>query len=239
VSTGLDSFPGDGLALVIGATGGLGAALLEHLTASRRFARVLGLSRSGDPGIDVTAEASVAAAAGTVEATGLPLRLVVIATGFLHGPGVEPEKTWRALDPAVMAWAFAVNAIGPALLIKHFLPRLARPGKAAFIALSARVGSIGDNHLGGWYSYRASKAALNQIIRTAAVEAGRRQPEVICAALHPGTVATALSRPFAAPSGPAVQSPDEAARRLLHVINGLTPAESGGFFDHHGIPVPW
>jgi NAD(P)-dependent dehydrogenase (short-subunit alcohol dehydrogenase family) len=234
----LASFPRGGAAVVIGGAGGVGGAVAARLGASGRFAAVATLSRSGTPALDITDEASVRAAAETVAAGGAPVRLVFVATGFLHGDGFAPEKTWRDLDPAHMARAFAVNAIGPALLMKHFLPLLPRAGKSVFAVLSARVGSIGDNRLGGWYSYRASKAALNQFVRTAAVELARRNPEAICAALHPGTVATRLSAPFAK-GGLDVQAPAHAAARLLAVIDGLAPADSGSFLDHRGAPLPW
>ena len=137
-----------------------------------------------------------------------------------------------------MAQSFAVNAIGPALILRHFLPLLPRDRRAVVAVLSAKVGSIGDNRLGGWYSYRAAKAALNQIIRTAAVEVRRTHPQAVCAAFHPGTVATGLSRPFAK-TGLAVQSPPEAARALLDSIDRLGPHHSGGFFDRFGEPLPW
>jgi NAD(P)-dependent dehydrogenase (short-subunit alcohol dehydrogenase family) len=163
---------------------------------------------------------------------------VVDATGFLHGDGLAPERSWRELDPAHMAMAFAVNATGPALLMKHFLPLLPRDGKAVFATLSARVGSIGDNRLGGWYSYRASKAALNQLVRTAAVELGRRRPAAVCVALHPGTVDTGLSAPFAK-AGLEVRPAGQAAERLLRVIDRLAAEDSGGFFDHRGARLPW
>ena len=137
-----------------------------------------------------------------------------------------------------MARSFALNAIGPALIMKHVLPLLPREGKAVFATLSARVGSIGDNRLGGWYSYRASKAALNQLVRTASIELRCRQPEAICVALHPGTVDTPLSSPFSK-ADLDVQSPELAAKRLLAVIARLESNDSGGFFDHSGEPVPW
>ena len=137
-----------------------------------------------------------------------------------------------------MAHAFAVNAIGPALLMKHFLPLLPRSGRAVFASLSAKVGSIGDNRLGGWYSYRASKAALNQLVHTAAIELARRQPEAICVVLHPGTVATRLSQPFSK-SGLEVQTPAASAARLLATIDGLSASDSGGFFNHRGEALPW
>ena len=130
-----------------------------------------------------------------------------------------------------------MNAIGPALMMKHFLPQLSRSGKSVFATLSAKVGSIGDNRLGGWYSYRASKAALNQLVRTAAIELSRSRPEAICVALHPGTVATPLSAPFAK-AGLDVQTPTEAATAILSSIDGLTPLQTGGFFDNRANALP-
>jgi NAD(P)-dependent dehydrogenase (short-subunit alcohol dehydrogenase family) len=234
----LDSIPGSGLALVIGATGGLGAALLQQLQLDATFAQTVGLSRSSQPALDLLDEASIAACAQHIAARGLTLRLVIDATGMLHGQNHQPEKSWQQLDPAQMAQAFAINAIGPALLMKHFLPLLPRQGKAVFATLSAKVGSIGDNRLGGWYSYRASKAALNQLVHTAAIELRRRQPETVCVALHPGTVHSTLSAPFAK-TGLDVRQPDEAAQRLLQVLNGLGASDSGGFFNHDGQALPW
>ena len=231
-------WPTGGLALVIGASGGIGAALLAQLQQDERFERVLGLSRRSQPALDLLDEASIAQSAAHVAGLGLPLRLLIDATGLLHGQGLQPEKTWQQLDPVQMAQAFAINAIGPALLMKHFLPLLPREGRAVFATLSAKVGSISDNHLGGWYSYRASKAALNQLVRTAAIELRRRQPQALCVALHPGTVATTLSAPFAK-TGLQVQAPDPAAARLLGVIDGLQAADSGGFFNHDGSVLPW
>lgn len=231
-------FPTGGLAVVVGASGGIGQALLGRLAAHCRFARVLGLGRGSLPPLDLGREESIAGAAHHIRELGLDLRLVIDATGFLHAGGITPEKSWRDLDAEHMAQAFAINAIGPALLIKHFLPLLPRPGKSAFATLSARVGSIGDNRLGGWYSYRASKAALNQIVRTAALELSRSKPNAICVALHPGTVATRLSAPFAK-AGLDTQTPMESADKLLEVIGRLTSASSGSFLDHNGVVVPW
>jgi NAD(P)-dependent dehydrogenase (short-subunit alcohol dehydrogenase family) len=181
---------------------------------------------------------TIEAVAADVTNRGSELRLVIDATGVLEGDGCVAEKSWRQLDPAMMARAFAVNAIGPALLMKHFLPLLPHAGKSVFATLSARVGSISDNRLGGWYSYRASKAALNQMVRTAAIELGRIRPDALCLAIHPGTVATRLSQRFAK-SGLEVQSPETAATRILTVLDRLTPASSGGFFDQQGRPIAW
>jgi NAD(P)-dependent dehydrogenase (short-subunit alcohol dehydrogenase family) len=216
------------LSCVIGASGGIGAALAEALGPD-----TIRLGRSSTPPLDLLDEASIAAAA---RFCGTELGLVIDATGFLHDGEFQPEKSLRQLDPVRMARSFAINAIGPALLMKHFLPRLARGERAVFATLSARVGSIGDNRLGGWYSYRASKAALNQLTRTAAIEMSRTRPQAICVALHPGTVATGLSGPFAK-SGLDVQSAAQSAQALLSVIARLTPADTGGFFDHRGVVV--
>lgn len=227
-----------GLAIVFGAGGGIGRALLERLAAAGHFSPCLGFGRGSTPALDLTAEDSIAALAEAVGGYDAPPRLILDATGFLHGAGFTPEKSWRQIDPAAMAMAFAINAIGPALLMKHFLPLLPRDGRSVFATLSAKVGSIGDNGLGGWYSYRASKAALNQLVRTASIELARTRPQALCVALHPGTVATVLSAPFARGSAH-VQSPDQAAARLLAALDLLEPEDSGGFFDYRGQPLPW
>lgn len=241
MSTMTQTMTESGLCIVIGASGGVGGALADALEAQRGAASVLRLGRASAPRLDLTDEASVQEAARHAGEAGRALgglSLVIDATGFLHDERFEPEKSLRQLDPAHMAHAFALNAIGPALLMKHFLPLAPRSGRFVFATLSARVGSIGDNHLGGWYSYRASKAALNQLVRTAAVELARTRPDAVCVALHPGTVDTKLSAPFAR-SGLNVRPPAIAAADILRVIAGLSPAQSGGFFDHKGDVVPW
>jgi len=237
----LDSFPRAGVAVVFGASGGIGGALFEALRAAERFEHVVAFSRRTTPSIDLQDEASLEHAAAFAARLG-ELRLVIDATGFLHDDHQQPEKSWRQLDATALARSFALNAIGPALIMKHVLPRLPRSGKAVFATLSARVGSISDNRLGGWYSYRASKAALNQLVRTAAIELARKSPQALCVALHPGTVATPLSAPFAATgaaTGLEIHTPPSAARHLLAVVDRLTPAATGGFFDWRGQPVPW
>jgi NAD(P)-dependent dehydrogenase (short-subunit alcohol dehydrogenase family) len=225
------------VAVIFGASGGIGGALVEAIRAAESFEHVLALSRSTLPSIDLLEEASLERAAAFAADMG-EIRLVIDATGFLHDNRQGPEKSWRQLDAVNLARSLALNAIGPALIMKHVLPRLPRSGKAVFATLSARVGSIGDNRLGGWYSYRASKAALNQLVRTAAVELARRSPDALCIALHPGTVATALSAPFAA-TGLEVHPPPVAARHLLAIVDRLTADANGGFFDWRGQPVPW
>ncbi len=234
-----------GTAVVIGATGGIGAALLRALQAEAGYERIVGLSRSGGgpslagvalARIDVTDEASIAAAAAAL-AEAPALRLVLVATGVLQTTGLTPEKTYRALDGAAMAESFRVNTIGPALIGKHLLPLLPRTGRSVFAALSARVGSIGDNRLGGWHSYRATKAALNMVLRNFAIELAQSRPEAICVGLHPGTVQTELSAPFRG-RRPAM-TPAVSARHLLDVIARLTPAESGSVLAWDGgIIVP-
>ena len=234
----MDSLNKGGLAVVIGSTGGIGAAMVEALGQSGAFAGVVGLSRTSEPAIDLLDEPSIVRAADTIRARQMDLRLVFDATGFLHGSSFTPEKSLSALTPEHMAHAFAVNAMGPALLMKHFLPLLPKQGKSVFATLSAKVGSIGDNRLGGWYSYRASKAALNQLVHTAAIELARRKPEAVCVALHPGTVDTGLSSDFAK-TGLKVRRPAEAAALLIGALDRLTPAETGGFFDFRGDTLPW
>jgi NAD(P)-dependent dehydrogenase (short-subunit alcohol dehydrogenase family) len=225
------------LAVVVGAGGGIGRACADRLAEDDRYTGVLRLGRRSSPPLDLLSEPSIAAAAAWSAEQG-DIRLVLIATGFLHDAGFRPERSWRELDPAHMAHAFAVNAIGPALLMKHFCPRLPRRGRVVLAALSARVGSIGDNHRGGWHSYRASKAALNQLVRTTAVELRRHNPDSVCVALHPGTVDTALSAPFEK-AGLDVRPPEVAAADLLAVIDRLTPTHSGGFFDQRGDVIEW
>jgi NAD(P)-dependent dehydrogenase (short-subunit alcohol dehydrogenase family) len=222
---------------VIGASGGIGAALIDALKTSGRYDQVVGLGRGSSPSLDLLDPASVANALHYAAEMG-ELRLVLHAAGVLHGPGLTPEKSLSRIDPEAMALAFAVNATGPALVMKHLAPLLPRRGRCVFAALSARVGSIGDNRLGGWYAYRASKAALNQLVHTAAIELARRNPEALCVALHPGTVATGLSAPIVGDDDRA-QPPEMAARKLLAVLDALPASATGGFFDTEGRVVPW
>lgn len=233
----LGSFDRGGVAAILGASGGIGHALTKQLEASFSFDQVIGLSRQSDPGFNLLDEASIEAAASNLSELG-EIRLIIDATGFLHDEDQSPEKSLRELNAEKLMRAFALNAIGPSLIMKHLFPKLPREGKAVFATLSARVGSIGDNQLGGWYGYRASKAALNQLLRTASVEIRRRRPEVICVALHPGTVDTDLSSPFSK-DGLNVQSADDAASRLISVIDGLSTKHHGGFFDHMGKKIAW
>ncbi len=210
-------------ALLTGASGGIGSAFLQALSDYD----VTTLSRRVD-GFDVTDPASVEQGLGAVSG---PFDLIIVAIGIL---GV-PEKSLAAIEGAAMAEVFAVNTIGPALILRH-VPRLLAPqGKIA--VLSARVGSIGDNKIGGWHSYRASKAALNQIIHGAAIELSRTHKGSVCVALHPGTVATDFTAKYAGRHS--TVPADQAAANLLAVISGLTPRQTGGFFDYAGKPIAW
>lgn len=228
-------------AVVIGASGAIGGAFEAALIEEGRFAVVHGLARSrhGRHHLDLEDEASIAAAAAMVAAGPRPT-MIILATGLLHDTGHRPERSLDMLDPLWLARSFAVNATGPALVARHFLPLMPRSGKPIFAALSARVGSISDNRLGGWYGYRAAKAALNQLIRTIAIEERRRNDRVIVVALHPGTVDTALSKPFQTRLQPGqLITPDRAAMQLLDVLDGLRPADTGKFLDYEGREIAW
>ena len=236
-------------AVVIGASGGVGGALLRRLENDPRVSDLIGFAR--DPlriasetaltgQIDILDEGSIEAAASLASSDG-PLDLVVVATGILHrDESLRPEKSMRELSAGSMADVLAINTIGPALVAKAFLPRLRRGNKTVFAALSARVGSIADNRLGGWTSYRASKAALNQVLRTLSIEQARRRPEAIVVGLHPGTVDTSLSKPFQA-RVPAEQlfTTDVSAGHLLKVIDGLTTDDSGQVLAWDGARIPF
>ena len=218
--------------IVMGSTGAIGSALANALEA--RGEQVARLSRRSQPPIDVEDEASIAAAAATL-ANQAPFDTLIIATGLLHDDALRPEKSIAATTAAALDRYFRVNATGPALVIRHFLPLMAKDRPATIAALSARVGSIGDNRLGGWTGYRASKAALNQIIRTFSIELSRSHPRLAIVGLHPGTVDSALSAPFqrGVPDGKLLTATDSASR-LLAVIGRLAPTDSGDCFDWAG-----
>jgi NAD(P)-dependent dehydrogenase (short-subunit alcohol dehydrogenase family) len=218
-------------ALIVGASGGIGRAVADALEG--RGASVTRLSRSVD-GLDVTDEASVAAALGS---TAGDFDLVFVATGALVIDGHAPEKAIAAVTAQGLIDQVRVNALGPMLVLKHALPLLARDRRSVFAVLSARVGSIGDNRIGGWHSYRAAKAALNQLIHGAAIEMRRTHRQAIAVCLHPGTVATDFTAAYAGRHR--TVPPETAAANLLAVIDGLAPAQSGGFFDYAGKEVPW
>lgn len=229
----LTSFAPGAHAVVIGASGGIGAAFADQIERDAGFARVTRLSRA--TGLDLTDPASIAAAAAALPA---PPDLVIVATGLLHADGIAPERALRQLDATAFTRAFAVNAIGPALVAQALLPLMPKGRKTLFAALSARVGSISDNRLGGWHAYRASKAALNQLLRTIAIEQMQTNPESIVIGLHPGTVDTGLSKPFQR-GVKTLFTPAESAGHLLRVIDTATPAQSGLVFDWQGEAIPF
>jgi len=256
----LTSLPEPSTALVIGASRGIGLALAERLLDSSKIDQVVVAARTAASAdslgrlqqqyaerllrltMDVTDQPSVADAAAILKKSGARPRLIINVAGLLHDQslGVRPEKRLEDIDAGSMERVFRVNTIGSALCLRYFLPLVPRDGRSIFAVLSARVGSITDNRLGGWYAYRASKAALNQIVKTASIEARRRFPEAIIAALHPGTTDTALSVPFQSnvPEDK-LFSPEFVARQLLAVVDGLETNDTGGFFAWDGQAIPW
>jgi NAD(P)-dependent dehydrogenase (short-subunit alcohol dehydrogenase family) len=231
----MHSLPQGYRALVIGASGAIGRALLTQLQRDPHCAAVLGVSRQSTPGLDLLSEPSIAACAQVLAAQG-PFHLVLDATGALTVNGRGPEKRLDELDPTHLLNALQLNAVGPGLLLKHFVPLLACGERVIWGKLSARVGSIEDNRKGGWYGYRAAKAALNMLLQTAAIEMARRRPLAVVAALQPGTVRSALSQPFV---GDDAMDPDESAQRLLAALDGLQPTGRAQFVDHLGQSIPW
>ncbi len=221
-------------ALVLGASGALGRAFVDALQADAACSHVVGLSRSSQPAFRLEDEASIAAAAASLQG---PFHLIIDATGALTMDGKGPEKHMGALNAAQLARAFEVNTIGPALLLKHFVPLLVTDQRSIYAKLSARVGSIGDNRKGGWYGYRAAKAALNMVLQTAAIEAARKRPQLVVAAMQPGTVASNLSAPFV----PAHEclTPSESAAGLLTALDGLPAQATAHFVDYKGFVIPW
>lgn len=234
-------------AVIVGASGGIGAALVDALRGRYSNAEIWALAREPElldlanvktlPA-DVENESSLVAAADKVAG---PIDLVIVASGVLAAPGgIRPERRLTEFDPDAASRIMAINAFGPALVAKHFVPLMPRNRRAVFAAISARVGSISDNRLGGWHSYRASKAALNMLIRNVGIEMARTHPQAIAVTLHPGTVATALSAPFQR-NIPAEKlfTTERAANCLLDVLATLTPAESGQCFAWDGTVVPY
>lgn len=245
----LSSFGSNCAIGIVGASGGIGRALVELLAADPGVGQIHAFSRSPVDWnqskicghfIDLTDESSIEKAAADATRTS-PLDVVIVASGVLHRNGeLMPEKSMRNLSSQALTEVFAVNTIGPALIAKHFLPKLQRHRKTVFAALSARVGSIADNRLGGWPSYRMSKSALNMLIRTVSIEQARTLPESIVVSLHPGTVDTALSKPFSKRvAASRLFSPTLAATQLLQVVNELELKDSGGFFAYDGSAIDY
>ena len=239
--TSLPTFSPGAKAAVFGASGGIGGALVDRLNRDPAVDTVVALSRhrpdNSDDSIpwipfDLDSEETLQTASDRLKAGDGSLRLILVATGILHDErGVVPEKTIKSLTGTAMDRAFKINATGPALIAKHFAPLLSKDKKSILVFLSARVGSITDNEQGGWYSYRASKAALHMIVKTLSIELRRTHPRAICVAIHPGTVHTSLSRPFIAEKARTAMQPHDAAVYILNVINGLELDHSGRIWD--------
>lgn len=245
----ISSFPAECNVAIIGASGGIGGAMLRLLSDDSSVANIHALSRSATDAllpkvtagsIDLDDEHSIATAAQRA-AQHDALDLVIVTSGILwEGEDLRPEKSMRELEMQRLTRLFAVNAAGPALVAKHFLPLMRKKSKTLFASLSARVGSIGDNRLGGWYSYRASKAALNMLLKTLAIEHARQWPDSVVAGLHPGTVKTALSQPYTSRTPKeSLFSPETSARHLLNVMNQLRPEDSGGVFAWDGSRIQY
>ncbi len=232
----LHSLPNGYRALVIGATGAIGSAFLAQLQADPRCALAVGLGRHTIPALDMDDEATIAQAAQYFKTQG-PWHCIIHAAGMLHGPQGQPEKRLGQLTYAQLEATFRTNTFGPALVLAHFAPLLAKQERSVLAVLSAKVGSIGDNRLGGWYSYRASKAALNMLLKTASIEVARTHPLAVLVALHPGTVNSALSAPF---NGAQIgRAAADAASDMLQVLDGLGAEATGGFYAYSGGALPW
>lgn len=245
--------------LVTGASSGIGLAAVVQLLDNARVGRVVAVSRGAEHhaglselgrshghrlltlSCDITSDADRDALPARLAAAGVDsLHLLLNCAGVLHAHGLRPEKSLAALRCEALAQVFALNAFAPILLVRALLPLLKHTDPVVLASLSARVASIGDNHLGGWYAYRASKAAQNQLFRTLSIELRRTHPHAACVLLHPGTVDTPLSKPFQAGVPPEkLFTPEHSARRLLMVIAGITPEASGRFYAWDGSEIPW
>lgn len=237
-----------GRVLVVGASGGIGEAIASGLAAKSSVTSVYGSSRGQALGfehpklkrvcIDFDDQQSLVDAASLIAQEG-HLSCIVVATGMLHDQSIFPERSLKELDAQALSRVLAVNTIGPALLAKHFVPLLAKEGPSVLAFLGARIGSISDNRAGGWYSYRASKAALMMLVKTLSIELRRTHPQACAICLHPGTVRSSLSEPFVgASSRRKCFSPQESAQKLISVLHGLTPAQSGLHLDYAGLEIP-
>jgi len=246
----LKSFSNDSDVAIIGTNGGIGKALATQISKQSCVRHIFSCSRTKHGvetdkisyiPINVTDEASIISAAEKIKTKTKKIDLIIVATGILHhGDTLQPEKSWRNLDVKNLLNIFHINTIGPTLIAKHFLDLLPRDRKSVFAALSARVGSIEDNYIGGWYGYRSSKAALNMMVKSLSIELSQKNPKAIAVTLHPGTVNTALSKPFqsSVPNGK-LFSPNASANYLLKVIDGIQSGETGHLFAWDGKKIPF
>ncbi len=245
-------------ALVVGATQGIGLAFVRQLLQDSQVVRLFATYRSAQSAIalfalmsehpgrlhcvamDLTEEETILHGLNDIKQIAPQLHLVISCVGLLHNAQQQPEKALRQLNADSLMRYFQVNSIGPALLAKHLMPLFKHSEPALFATLSAKVGSIGDNRLGGWYGYRASKAALNMFLKTAAIEYSRRHPNTTIVMLHPGTTDTQLSEPFQRGVPPEkLFSPEQTVRQLMAVLSQVTPQDSGEFFSWDGSRLPW
>ncbi|WP_404783632.1 SDR family NAD(P)-dependent oxidoreductase [Altericista sp. CCNU0014] len=245
-------------ALILGATQGIGLGFVKHLLQQPNISRIFATYRTAEAAgellelqtanpdrlictvLDITDESKIAALIQTIQINTQCLHWVVNCVGVLHEGTLQPEKSLSQLDPERLMRYFQVNSIGAVLLAKHLVPLLRHGDRSIFATISAKVGSIGDNQLGGWYGYRASKAALNMFMKTAAIEYGRKSPNTIIALLHPGTTNTRLSQPFQKNVPPEkLFSTERTVAQLWTVLNGLEPTHSGQFFSWDGTELPW
>jgi len=222
-------------AIVIGASGSIGSAFVDALEEDPFCEKVIGIHRHSEIAINYHQPESIAQASQMLANHG-PFQLVIVATGILHSKEWSVEKKLADLNPSQLQDIFAINTVGPALVMKEFSNLMDKNG-SSMVILSAKVGSIEDNRLGGWYSYRSSKAALNMIIKTASIELKRTKPNVCLIAMHPGTVNSNLSKPFGGES--IGQAPEQAAKMMLNVIRELTPDQSGSFLSYKNEVIPW
>ena len=223
--------------ILIGSSGGIGSALKKEISIRNGQEDLICYSRSSDLKLDITNEGSISSAAQELEKKNIKIKLIINTIGYLHDTKTFPEKKVAEINNEYMLKSFRINTIGHALIIKHFAPLINHEKKSVIACLSARVGSISDNFLGGWFSYRASKAALNQVVRSTSIEFKRKKSKLIFIAIHPGTVFTNLSKPFVKKSG--VFSPYESAIKILKVIDNLKYDDSGGFLDYEGKKIPY
>jgi NAD(P)-dependent dehydrogenase (short-subunit alcohol dehydrogenase family) len=222
-------------ALVIGSSGTIGSAFVELLQNNPMCTSVTGIHRNSNNPIDYQDLSTIEVAAKALSGEA-PFQLIINTIGVLHSADWMPEKKLDDLNPAQLQTLLQINAIGPSLTIQQF-SKLLDPAGSVMATLSAKVGSIEDNRLGGWYSYRASKATLNMLIKTAAIEFGRTKPNTALIALHPGTVNSRLSQPF---KGQQIGRPPlDAAQDMFNVLLSLNKEDSGTFVSYSGERLPW
>ncbi len=225
------------IAVVIGNSGSIGSAIEKELS-DQGFKNIIGFNRSSSPRLDLLNEETIAQSAQFIKDQNIPVSLVFDATGLLHDDNNMPEKTYKNIDQIFMRKNFEINVMGPALIMKYFLPLLDKEEKSIFASISAKVGSISDNRYGGWYSYRASKAALNQMIKTASIEMKMKNQNAICLAIHPGTVESKLSKPFQK-NDLTIQSPQKSASNIFKILTSSTSKDTGSFYNWDGKIIDW